>query len=525
VVTVPRDGVSGRLAIRTPTAAVALALFVFVLLSLLAGLLVVQSYRDAVARAEDTARTAAHTVSAHVQWLMEASRQSLRRVDERLGDNASAPADGVAADLNAAVEALPGQTIMRVFGADGALTNSSERDRPVKSIAAAPYFTALRDGNEWVVTPLMTDEVTGEKVFAVGRRLQREGRFEGAAVLVVPALIMADFWSSLSLGPNSTVSIIGDDGWLVARFPVPAAAINLKDYVLFTTYLPQSPVGFYHAVSPSDGVSRVVGYRRVEGSPLIALASVSTDYALTEFRRQLVLGLLALLPAFLLLGGSAFWVVRLLRRDERNRERLSDAIVQNQLLFREIHHRVKNNLQAVSSLVQLQPISAEAKKEMRSRINAMAAVHEHIYNSDQFASVNAGEYIEKLAKGLSAGAGGNIGIETQAEAVALDPEDAMSLGLIVNEVVSNALKHGFPDGRQGTVRIAFCRSDGGGRAVLAIRDDGVGFSGDKAASETARKGMGLRLIQGLAERLGAQWAFRRKDGTVFDLSFPLSRAG
>ncbi len=514
VTTIPRAGAPSRAAIRTPTAAIALAAFVFLLLATLAGLLIAQSYRDAMDRAEESARTAAHTVSAHVQWLVEAGRQTLRRVDETLDDAASERSTGVAADLNAAVEALPGQVILRVFDADGTLTDSSERERPVKNIAGTGYFGELRGGREWVVTPLMVDPITNEKVFALARRLQRKGEFKGAAVLVVPALIMADFWGSLALGENSTVSIVGDDGWLVARFPVPDQTINLSNYELFTVHLPRAPSGFYHAISPTDGISRVVGYRRVEGSPLIALASVSTETALANFRSQLLRGGLLLLPVLLGLAAFTAWVSRLLRRDENTRTELAAAMERNQLLFREIHHRVKNNLQTAASLFQLQPVSPEAKQEMRLRIAAMAAVHEHIYNSDQFDRVNAGEYIGKLAQGLSAGTPGNVTITADAEPISVEPEDAMSIGLIVNEVVSNALKHAFPEGREGTVKIDFHTTEGNG--VLAIRDNGIGFDG-----EAPTRGMGLRLIRGLAERLGARWAFRQDNGTAFDLSFPL----
>src|SRR5690606_3764305 len=110
--------------------------------------------------------------------------------------------------------------------------------------------------------------------FVVAQRLERERGFAGIAAIVVPSSLISEFWSSLDLGAGSSASIVGDDGWIVARHPPLDEAIDLSQHVLFTHFLPGSPTGSYHSdASPADGATRLVGYHRVPGAPLIAVAA------------------------------------------------------------------------------------------------------------------------------------------------------------------------------------------------------------------------------------------------------------
>lgn len=497
-------------------AALALTLVLLALLAGLSGLFLWQSYRDTEARTHGAAAAAAQVVAAHIQWMTEAARQALRRVDETLGDRPDLFLLGTVGDLDAAVASLPGQVEVWVFDAEGdpLLTNG-----PIagSNIAGRDYFQTLKGGEEWAVSPLLTGAASGRKVFVIGRRLERDGRFLGIAMIVVPAILMADFWSGLDLGPDSSVGLFRDDGWLVARFPVPEETIDLSNHPLFTEYLPASSAGTYSSgVSPADGVSRVVGYHRVEGSPLIAVAGVSKTAAFDEFWSEVLTVALFAIPVVIALVSFALWVAALLQRDERSRQQLAHAFEQNRLLFREIHHRVKNNLQTVASLVQLQPGNAADKQEMSRRIAAMASVHEHIYGSDQFATVDLGDYVCTLVEGVRESYNSDAAIECKVAPMHVDAERALPLGLIVNEIVSNALKHAFPEGQKGSILVVLEETPDG-RGQLTVSDNGVGFD------PTARgKGMGMRLIKGFSERLGAQYEFRVENGSVFLLTFPLS---
>ena len=156
--------------------------------------------------------------------------------------------------------------------------------------------------------------------------------------------------------------------------------------------------------------------------------------------------------ALALLVGSLI-TARLLRRSARTQASLATALASNDVLFREIHHRVKNNLQSVASLLQMQPIPHEVKADMSQRIAAMSAVHEHIYRSDDFAHVRVKEYLQTLIEKHPGRAARTCTVIENLDDLSVDKDAATPLGLILNEVVSNAFKHAFKDGRHG-------RSDG-----------------------------------------------------------------
>ena len=170
----------------------------------------------------------------------------------------------------------------------------------------------------------------------------------------------------------------------------------------------------------------------------------------------------------------------------------------------------------MSALVQLQPGPAAAKTEMRRRIAAMASVHEHIYLSDQFASLALDAYIARLVSDLSASFGPGVGVTCNLTPTEIDADRALIVGLICNEAISNSIKHGFPNGRTGRISVTLEHHAGGTQALLRIADDGIGYGG-----ETAAPGMGSRLIDGLSRQIVAVYTFRNESGTAFTLIFPL----
>ena len=202
--------------------------------------------------------------------------------------------------------------------------------------------------------------------------------------------------------------MVRDDGLIVARYPKLEGATDISASALFTTYLPQTPNGTYEAVSVVDGLKRIVAYRRVEGSRLIAIASIGHEIAFAPFYRFSLLSLAVTLPIALFLAFLAWITFRWLAGETRQRDQLAAALESNQMLFREIHHRVKNNLQAVNSLVNLQKIDPGAKQEMNHRIQAMVAVHEQIYRNDQFGLVDASAYIPAIIGKLVESYGGEV---------------------------------------------------------------------------------------------------------------------
>jgi hypothetical protein len=155
-------------------------------------------------------------------------------------------------------------------------------------------------------------------------------------------------------------------------------------------------------VSPIDDIYRMTGYYHVPNVPLIAVTGISMQAALDRLWWRLIGLALLGLPLILALDHAiSAWIVVLLRRDEQTRRELSQALRQNEMLLREVHHRVKNNLQIVASLIRLQPGPPEAKIEMARRIAAMSAVHEQLYLSDQIGRIDVGDYLRKLVDNLA----------------------------------------------------------------------------------------------------------------------------
>lgn len=206
-------------------------------------------------------------------------------------------------------------------------------------------------------------------------------------------------------------------------------------------------------------------------------------------------------------------------------ERISAALAEKEVLLREIHHRVKNNLQVISALLDLQSdyIRDEQSlgffRESRDRIKTMALVHERLYNSTDMASIDFGEYVRNLAAHLSfsyVDDPDRIALKVDVAELSLGIEEAIPCGLIINELVSNSLKHAFPGGRRGVISVD-CRTDGEGLVMLGIRDNGVGFPDglDFRNTET----LGLQIVILLTKQLRGTIEQRNVQGASFSLRF------
>jgi len=208
-------------------------------------------------------------------------------------------------------------------------------------------------------------------------------------------------------------------------------------------------------------------------------------------------------------------------------KRLAAALEEKEILLKEVHHRVKNNMQIISSLLTLQDSkagSAELHRHFREsidRIHAMALVHNQLYQSNDFARIALGEYAGSLASRLSdVYRAERPGVHTQvnSDSTSVTINDAVPIGLILNELITNAFKHAFP-GESGTIRIAV-RDTGDGRCSMTVSDDGIGMPPDE--ERTAGKTLGLVLIEALVRQLGARMnIFRPGRGTEIHVTLPL----
>jgi two-component sensor histidine kinase len=236
-----------------------------------------------------------------------------------------------------------------------------------------------------------------------------------------------------------------------------------------------------------------------------------------------------------------------LNRKRRDLQRLNDALQaeiaqrrnaeeavrhsrEKEVLLQEIHHRVKNNLQIITSLLRMQsravqdPAFSEALRECQNRVASMALIHDKLYRTRDLARVSFGEYVRDLTNNILS----SYALPARSVRVRLDIDDlslsldyAVPCGLILNELMSNCLKHAFPLGHSGTVYIGF-HAEGEEELCLVVRDDGVGVPADVDLGRTSS--LGWRLIRALVEQLGGVVQCQTAGGTSVEIRFARQNA-
>lgn len=209
-----------------------------------------------------------------------------------------------------------------------------------------------------------------------------------------------------------------------------------------------------------------------------------------------------------------------------NSERtLKRALAEKETLLREVYHRVKNNLQVVQSLLNLQAralrdqTTRDAFAEMAQRVRAMALLHEQLYRTENLSAVPLQDYVRDLLRPLAAASGaapGEIVLSQHVEAIDVGVDVAIPLGLLLTELVSNSYKHAFPGGRRGHIEVRIVRQGAGFR--LTVSDDGVGLP--QPFDPATARSIGLQLAEGLARQLGGELRFGDGPGAHAGLVVP-----
>jgi PAS domain S-box-containing protein len=222
-----------------------------------------------------------------------------------------------------------------------------------------------------------------------------------------------------------------------------------------------------------------------------------------------------------------FYIVMVVRDVTERMEaenRIRSSLEEKEVLLREIHHRVKNNMQIISSLLNLQTryITDEKVvdilKESQSRVKSMAMIHEKLYQSNELARIDFKDYIDKLIAFLTQSymkENDPVRIETSVEDIYLNIDTGVPCGLIINELITNSLKHAFPDNRGGLIKIELLKE--GDLFILKVCDNGIGFPEklDFRNTET----LGLQLINNLVMQLDGAIELKVNHGTEFKISF------
>lgn len=223
------------------------------------------------------------------------------------------------------------------------------------------------------------------------------------------------------------------------------------------------------------------------------------------------------------------WQYQDITDSRRAEQQIKSSLQEKEVLLKEIHHRVKNNLQIISSLLNLQsaeirdPKASQKFQESQNRVKAMALIHERLYQSSDLASIDFAGYIRNLTGHLlrsykiDANA---IRLNLKVDPVSISLDVAIPSGLIINELVSNAFKYAFPKGAKGEITVCF--GEGGDQKLrLAVQDTGIGFpeNMDPESSDS----LGLKLVRSLTEQLGGTRTYRNQNGFLCEIIIPQAK--
>jgi two-component sensor histidine kinase len=212
--------------------------------------------------------------------------------------------------------------------------------------------------------------------------------------------------------------------------------------------------------------------------------------------------------------------------EQRVRARTAE-LKERESLLQEIHHRVKNNLQVISSLINMQirgltdESSRAALRDCQSRVVTMAQIHEMLYQSADYARVPFAKYARDLTERVKSASGishGTVSLEFALEEISLPVEQAIPCGLILNELVANSLKHAFPNAAQGTIRVEL-RLAADHSVIVSVADNGIGIP--PAMDPNQLSSLGVQLVMTLVKQLEGRLEIIRSPGSTFLITFPL----
>jgi PAS domain S-box-containing protein len=383
-----------------------------------------------------------------------------------------------------------------------------------RSMGVGRDLYALRkDGSEFPVeiglNPIETDEGTMilSAIVDISQRKRLEERFRQVVESAPNAMVMTNRDGRIDMVNTQAERLFG-----YAREALLGQSIEMLVPLRFRGQHPGLRTSFFAAPqSRAMGMGRDLYALRKDGSEFpveIGLNPIETDE-----------GTMVL---------SA--IVNISDRKQKE-ERIQASLKEKDLLLGEIHHRVKNNLQVVYSLLDLQSSRVEDKvalgmlKESQNRVKSMALIHQILYQSKDFVRVDFRSFLESLVPTLLSSYGSDparITLSIFAAQVRLPIGMAIPCGLVVNELISNALKHAFPGQTRGEIKIDLA-DEPDDQVVLTVSDDGIGIPDTFSIDESAT--LGLQLVTLLAEQLGARMTIHKSKPTRFELRFPISRSG
>jgi len=264
-------------------------------------------------------------------------------------------------------------------------------------------------------------------------------------------------------------------------------------------------------------------YREKQKGEISALnkINIAQDKALSVRNIALILGSIMLI----ILGLLLFGLYNLYSKNKLQTIQIQNALADNKLLIKEIHHRVKNNLQVVSSLLNMQARkmtdmeTKDAFNTSKMRVQSMSIIHQNLYQGKELVSVDTQVYMNQLINNISKTylINDNINVEINVEKINMDVDTLVPLGLIANELICNALKYAFRDKNEGNLLVRL--SQDGNIITLQVKDNGIGLGSNQIPKKPSS--LGSRLIESFVDRLEGTITINGHDGTDILITFPI----
>lgn len=395
--------------------------------------------------------------------------------------------------------------LARHFGAEGFIQGVRSVLNGTQAAFALEYSYPSPKGQRWFEGKVLpfSDQAMGKAIVIhenITEHKKLEHRFRKAIESAPSAIVMVNESGTIMMVNAQTEKSFG-----YSRTELIGQAVE----VLVPARFRASHIGFRQAYLAAP-VTRPMG----EGRELFGLRKDGS-----EFPIEIGLGLIDDEYGIIVLSS----IIDITERRSAN-DKLKQALSEKELLLKEVYHRVKNNLQVVSSLINLQASNVKNEavgdllRQSADRIKAMALLHEKLYQSKDLAKIDFKGYIRSLVDHLLFGYGthaSKIAVDLRVEEVYLNVDTAIPCGLIINELLSNALKHAFPGDRQGEIDIDF--ASGPGELVLRIADNGIGLPDQLDINKSAS--LGLQLVNTLTNQLMGKMTVERSRGSAFILRF------
>lgn len=274
-----------------------------------------------------------------------------------------------------------------------------------------------------------------------------------------------------------------------------------------------------------DVLARVKEYETKYQTAETQLALAQKEIELSNQKakqNRLMILLIAAGVLVILFSYFLFYRTRINKELQGKNNKIQKALEEKEILLKEIHHRVKNNLQVVSGLLKWQASHLEDSKaldafnEGQNRVQSMAIIHQKLYQSDNLTGIDMGDYIHRLSHSLFRSYNldaDHVTLKTDIESLNLDIDTVIPLGLILNELISNALKHAFPDAKAGEIAVKLFQDESSKELLLMVKDNGVGMEEKVNKSQS----FGWELIETLSKKLKAKLTIENHDGTRIQL--------